>query len=30
MWIHEYQDWPEFTWDAATLARKLADMIFGT
>lgn len=26
MWIHEHQDWPEFTWDAQTLAFKLADI----
>jgi len=26
MWIHEYQDWPNFTWDAETLASKLADI----
>lgn len=26
MWIHEHQNWPEFTWDAETLASKLADI----
>ena len=26
MWIHERQDWPTFTWDAETLASKLADI----
>jgi Fic family protein len=26
MWIHEHQDWPNFTWDAETLASKLADI----
>lgn len=25
MWIHEHQDWPEFTWDSKVLASKLAD-----
>jgi len=25
MWIHEHQDWPDFTWDAEALASKLAD-----
>ena len=24
MWIHEHQKWPNFTWDAKTLASKLA------
>jgi len=26
MWIHEHQDWPNFTWDAKTLVSKLADI----
>ena len=26
MWIHEHQNWPNFTWDAETLAFKLADI----
>ncbi len=26
MWIHEQQDWPNFTWDAETLVSKLADI----
>ena len=26
MWIHEHQDWPNFTWDAEVLASKLADI----
>ncbi len=26
MWIHEYQHWPNFTWDAQALASKLADI----
>lgn len=26
MWIHEYQNWPNFTWDAAFLSSKLADI----
>ena len=26
MWIHEHQDWPRFSWDAETLAYKLADI----
>ncbi len=26
MWIHENQNWPNFTWDAASLASKLADV----
>ena len=26
MWIHEHQDWPNLTWDAAALASKLADI----
>ncbi|MCP5405137.1 MAG: Fic family protein [Pseudomonadaceae bacterium] len=26
MWIHEHQDWPNFIWDAETLASKLADI----
>lgn len=26
MWIHEHQDWPNFTWDANALASKLADI----
>lgn len=26
MWIHEHKDWPNFIWDAATLASKLADI----
>ncbi len=26
MWIHEHQNWPDFTWDAETLASKLADI----
>ena len=26
MWIHEHQNWPSFTWDAETLASKLADI----
>ena len=26
MWIHEHQDWPNFTWDAEILASKLSDI----
>lgn len=26
MWIHEHQNWPNFTWDAKTLVSKLADI----
>ena len=26
MWIHEHQNWPNLTWDVATLASKLADI----
>jgi Fic family protein len=26
MWIHEHQNWPNFTWDAEALASKLADI----
>lgn len=26
MWIYEHKDWPNFTWDAAALASKLADI----
>lgn len=26
MWIHEHQNWPDFTWDAKVLASKLADI----
>ena len=26
MWIHEHQNWPNFTWDAKSLAVKLADI----
>ena len=26
MWIHEHQKWPNFIWDAGTLASKLADI----
>lgn len=26
MWIHEHQNWPGFTWDAETLASRLADI----
>jgi Fic family protein len=25
MWIHEHDNWPDFTWDAKVLASKLAD-----
>ena len=25
MWIHEHQDWPNFTWDAALITPKLVD-----
>ena len=25
MWIHEHQNWPDFTWDIETLVSKLAD-----
>lgn len=25
MWIHQHQNWPNFTWDAEALASKLAD-----
>lgn len=28
MWIHEHQDWPNFIWDAESLASKLADIRF--
>lgn len=26
MWVHEHQNWPDFTWDAGKLASKLADI----
>lgn len=26
MWIHEHQNWPNFTWDAETLVSKLANI----
>jgi len=26
MWIHEHQNWPNFTWDVESLASKLADI----
>lgn len=26
MWIHEHQNWPNFSWDAEALASKLADI----
>ena len=26
MWIHEHQNWPNFTWDAKALTSKLADV----
>ena len=26
MWVHEHQNWPDFTWDAGGLASKLADI----
>ena len=26
MWIHEHQNWPEFTWNAEAIASKLADI----
>lgn len=26
MWIHEHRNWPKFTWDAKSLAFKLADV----
>ena len=26
IWIHEHQNWPNFTWDAEALASKLADI----
>ncbi len=26
MWIHEHQNWPDFTWDAEALVSKLADI----
>ena len=26
MWIHEHQDWPNFTWDAENLVSKLANI----
>ncbi len=26
MWLHEHQNWPNFTWDAEALAAKLADI----
>jgi Fic family protein len=26
MWVHEHQNWPNFTWDAEALASKLADL----
>ena len=26
IWIHEHKNWPDFSWDAATLASKLADI----
>ncbi|MFW5498594.1 MULTISPECIES: DUF4172 domain-containing protein [unclassified Maridesulfovibrio] len=27
MWIHEHQDWPNFTWNAEKLISKLADVL---
>ncbi|WP_045213757.1 Fic family protein [Desulfonatronovibrio magnus] len=29
MWIHEHQNWPDFTWDAKALTFKLADVRHG-
>lgn len=26
MWVHEHQNWPEFTWNAEAIASKLADI----
>jgi len=26
MWIHENQNWPNFTWDLELLANRLADV----
>ena len=26
VWIHECRDWPDFTWDAAALAGRLAEI----
>ena len=26
MWVHEHQNWPDFTWDAGELASRLADI----
>ncbi len=26
MWVHEHQDWPDFTWDIKALASRLADI----
>ncbi|WP_415713008.1 DUF4172 domain-containing protein [Maridesulfovibrio sp.] len=26
MWIHEHQDWPNFSWNAEKLISKLADV----
>jgi Fic family protein len=26
MWVHEHQNWPNFTWDVESLASKLADI----
>lgn len=26
MWVHEHQNWPNFTWDVGSLASKLADI----
>ena len=26
MWIHEHQNWPNFTWNAESVASKLADI----
>jgi len=28
MWIHEHQNWPDFTWDVEALSSKLADIRF--
>ena len=26
MWIHEHQNWPNFSWDAVAIAGELADV----
>ncbi len=26
MWVHQHQNWPNFTWDVETLTSKLADI----